>query len=79
MKRSDIPTIEVLIACHQFHKEKNGITPWQALMDKFSAPEKVVYAAMDRDCDKGLLDYGTTLRTAWVTEEGYELLEEKKL
>ena len=74
MKRSDIPTKAVLIACHRFH---NGdeLAPWEILMDEFDAPEKVVYAAMEREDNKGRIDYGVSLRTAWVTREGYEFLK----
>jgi hypothetical protein len=44
-------------------------------MDEFNAPEKLVYAAMERDDRKGLIDYGVSLRTAWVTPEGYDFLK----
>ena len=77
MKRKDIPTYYVLMACHKFHSEKDVFRPgpWQILMDQFNAPEKVVYAAMERDFKKGYIEYGVSLRTGWVTEEGYEYLE----
>lgn len=75
IKRKDIPTKSVLIACHEFHKNKED-APWRQLVKKFNAPEKVVYAAMERDYDKGLLEYGVSLRTAWVTDEGYKWLQE---
>lgn len=74
MKRKDISTKDVLIACHKFHNGDEK-APWQILMDEFNAPEKVVYAAMKRDEKKGLIDYGVSLRTAWVTTEGYEFLK----
>lgn len=70
MKRSDIPTKAVLIACHRFHNG-DDLAPWEILVDEFNAPEKVVYAADN----KGLIDYGVSLRTAWVTPEGYEFLK----
>lgn len=73
MKRSDIPTKAVLRACHRFHNY-NDSPPWIKLMNQFNAPEKVVYAAMERDVNKGFLDYGVSLRTSWVTPKGYEYL-----
>lgn len=77
MKRSDIPTKAVLIACHRFH-DGDGSAPYKVLADKFNAPEKVVYAAMEREDNKGLIDYGVSLRTAWVTPKGYEFLKSVK-
>ena len=75
MKRSDIPTIAVLKACDSFHNG-NAPAPLEALMDEFGAPENVVYAAMEREDDKGLIDYGVSLRTAFLTKKGYDYLEE---
>ena len=74
MKRSDIPTRAVLEACHRFHNRGN-LAPLQILMNEFNAPEKVVYSAMERDLAKEFIDYGVSLRTAWVTPEGYKFLE----
>lgn len=75
VKRKDISTIDVLSACHQFHTTNETRAPWKILVDTLGAPEKVVYAAMEREADKGLIDYGTSLRTAWVTDEGYKLID----
>lgn len=35
------------------------------------APEKVVWAAMEREENKGFIDYGTWLHGAWLTHEGW--------
>lgn len=88
MKTSDIPTIEVLKACEIAHSGEFNLTtlfsgpktkaPWEILMEKFNAPEKVVYSAMERDYKKGLLEYGVSLRTAWLSDKGYELLTKSK-
>ncbi len=74
MKRSDITTKQVLEACHKFH---NGDTrnSLQILMDETGLPDKICYAAMEREDEKELIDYGVSLRTAWVTKEGYEFLK----
>jgi len=74
IKRSDISTKAVLEACHKFHNG-NNLAPWQILIDEFDAPEKVVFAAMEREEIKGLIDYGVSLGTAWVTPKGYEFLK----
>lgn len=61
MKRSDIPTLEVLAGVAQRNLCEN-------LFGRF--PHKLVLAALERDCRRGLIDYGTTLRSAWVTPKG---------
>ena len=41
------------------------------------APEKVVWSAIERDSDRGLLDYGTSLNGAWLTDKGKEYLKKE--
>lgn len=36
---------------------------------------KVCMAAMGRACDRGLVEYGVSLRTGWLTEAGKALLD----
>jgi hypothetical protein len=74
MKRSDIPTIEVMKAYHQYSTDRFGDFPTKILMDKFNAPEKLVYSAIQRDYDNGLIEFGVSLRTGWLTDKGVELL-----
>lgn len=75
--RKDIPTIEVLKACDSFHSgdNKNGL---EILREKFKCPEKIAFAAIERDLGKGLLNYGVSIRTAWVTDKGKEVIKEKE-
>lgn len=42
------------------------------------APWKVVYSAMERASDRGLIDYGVTLRSGWLTDKGKALLAPKE-
>lgn len=65
MKRSDITEAEVIEACDAFHQHRDSRPPWKQLVDK-GYPEKVVYAKMSQLVDKGVLDYGVSVRTAWV-------------
>lgn len=39
-------------------------------------PEKVVYAKYDKMMRKGYLEYGVSLRTAWLSEKGEDRLAE---
>lgn len=37
-------------------------------------PPKVCYRAAERADKRGLIDYGTSLRTGWLTDKGNQLL-----
>ena len=37
-------------------------------------PMKVCYRAMERACDRGLIEYGMSLRGAWLTDKGKSML-----
>jgi hypothetical protein len=63
-KTSDIPDAEILDACRAF--KAGGPTPDVALAHKY--PVKVILAKMQKLVDRGWLDYGVSLRTAWVEE-----------
>lgn len=56
---------EIIDACNAFHKSGcTGVTPDVALSAKY--PVKVILAKMDQMVRRGVLDYGVSLRTAWV-------------
>lgn len=46
----------------------------EALQKISGAHPKVCLRAMERACRRGLIDYGVTLRSGWLTEKGKELL-----
>jgi len=69
MTRKDISTLIVLEAAEKAHTEKEGMT-WEYIKRITGAPEKVIYAAMEREDEKGYLEWGVSLRTAWLTELG---------
>ena len=75
MRRSDISTLIVLEAAERAHTEKAGMT-WQYIQRKTAAPEKVINAAMQREDDRGFLEWGVSLRTAWLTDTGKAKLNE---
>jgi len=49
---------------------------WQYIQKETGAPEKVIYAAMEREDNRGLLEWGVSLRTAWLTKEGEQRLKQ---
>lgn len=66
MKRSDIPDDEIIEACRAFRR-REARTPEEALAHKY--PPKLILAKMRHLVYRGVLDYGVSLRTAWVVED----------
>lgn len=77
MKRSDISDAEVCKAVVEYKNtwRSGGGFPYEILAKKLGCPEKVAYSAMERAHSNGLIDYGVSLRTGWLTEKGEALLE----
>ena len=65
MKRSDVLEQVILDACRAFH-ERRAETPDVALAKDY--PPKLILARMQQLVGQGKLDYGVSLRTAWVVE-----------
>ena len=57
---------EIIGACNDFHNGKTTLTPDEALINKY--PVKVILRKMEKMVDRGILNYGVSLRTAWVEE-----------
>jgi len=75
MKRSDIDTFTVLLGCAIAHTTHQCMS-FEAIYWLNPAPLKVIYAAMEREEDRGYLAVGVSLRTAALTEEGKLKLKE---
>lgn len=67
MKAAHITDEEILAACDAFHKE-GAPTPEIALAGKY--PPKLILAKMRKLADQDKIDYGVSLRTAWVERGG---------
>lgn len=75
MARKDITDKQVCEAYEQYGKNvSNGIRPLAWLIFKTGEPEKVCWRAMERACDRGLVEYGVSLNVGWLTERGKEML-----
>ncbi|MCJ2023577.1 hypothetical protein [Methylobacterium sp. J-067] len=48
--------------------------PVRILQEWTGQPLKVCYRCMERACDRGLIEYGVSLRCGWIDAKGYELL-----
>lgn len=75
MKRRDISDLEVCRAVAQYHKDmSNNPYPYIYLSNKFNCDEKLAYSACERAYGNGLINFGVSLRTGWLTEKGEKLL-----
>lgn len=75
MAMKDITDRQVCLAVKAFRDRDLGLPwPYEALAIETGQPEKVCYRAMERANQRGLLDYGVSLRTAWLTEKGEALI-----
>lgn len=63
MKRSDLDTITLLTTVDYW-----GTSAWLRLRDRY--PPKLIRSAIERDCRRGLLDYGVAAERPWLTEKG---------
>lgn len=73
MKTSDISDREILEAVEAFHASTFGQTPDEALAAKY--PVKVIMSKMNKMDTRGLIDYGVSLRGAWITDKGRDYLK----
>lgn len=77
MKRKDI-TDEMVCRAYA-DKKALDMTAEALLMERTGAPLKVVYRAMERADDRGLIEWGVSLRTGWLTPKGIALLNGEEL
>lgn len=70
-KRSDLPS-KVVVAMVAIYSYK----AWDILCETY--PWKVVWRAYERDNDRGLLNYGTSIRCSWVDPPGDALIRSER-
>lgn len=76
MGTKDITDLDVCRAVADFRAGGlEGRWPYELLAQWTGQPEKVCYRAMERAERRGLLEYGVSLRTAWLTDAGRALLD----
>lgn len=73
MATKDITTQQVLTA-YTVYREQGYRWPTDYLMAVTGQPEKVCCRAMERECKRGLITYGVSLRGGMLTERGVEAL-----
>ena len=75
MAMKDITDLQVVRAQKQWRENKKGPWSYEILMAETGQPEKVCYRCLERACNRAFIDYGTSLRTAWLTPKGEALLK----
>lgn len=83
MKRSDISDLQVCLAIAargeiQREVPRKGCWPDDALMEQLGCSRKVARRAMERADHRGYIDYGSSIRSAWLTEKGKQLIQSQK-
>jgi len=73
-KRSYISDITICVA--GIFAERRGLVLQDVLCDWYPlCPINVIETAMLRSLNRGLIEYGVSLRTAWLTDAGREFLK----
>ena len=71
----DVLTQEVLKKQQEWWNNKNLPFTYERFK---GVPEKVVFRKMEKLVEQGYLEYGTSLRTAWLTDKGKKLIKKKE-
>ena len=79
MKTSDITDLQVLQSQQRWLLQRDGPWGYEILERETGIHSKVCWRAFERAEKRGLLEYGVSLRTAWITEKGKELLRQHEL
>jgi len=69
ISRKDISDLDVIVSC-----QSEGCS-LDNLILLTGAPWKVCWRAMERADDRGYIDWGCSMRFAWPTDEGIQILE----
>lgn len=73
-----IRDLDALAAAYVFHQQKGPLMTADAIAKEYpQAPVNVIYAKLRKLEDRGLLEVGTSLRGAWLTDAGYQKLMEE--
>lgn len=72
----DLPTLVCLEALEAFHAGR-AEAPLIALADRW--PEKIIELKLEKLAARGLIEYGVSARTGWLTSEGREKLRRLRI
>jgi hypothetical protein len=72
MAAKNISDFEVCLAVGWYQKDNSKFAD-EHLMEYSEEPQKVCLRALERAHKRGLIDYGVSLRSAWLTDKGRAL------
>jgi hypothetical protein len=75
MATKNITDFQVVKAQSDWHKNQDGKWGYELLQERHGECQKVCLRALDRAYQRGYLEYGVSLRTAWLTEKGKNLID----
>ena len=75
MATKDISDLQVCEAVRASRESRFLHWPYDFLQHWTRQPFKVCWRAMERAARRGLIEYGVSLRTAWLTQKGLDLLK----
>lgn len=76
MSTKDISDRQVCEAYRDFlDGERRGPWPYELLQARTGQCFKVCWRAMERACERNLVEFGVNLRSGWLTPEGRALLQ----
>jgi hypothetical protein len=70
LQTKHISDVQVLWAYVESSRRNHDMWPYDVLQRDLGVPLKVAYAAMERADRRGLVEYGVSLRSGWVTDQG---------
>lgn len=76
MAVKDITDLQVCKAIDAFWRDAHGPI-LRALPEATGQPEKVCWRAIERACLRDLIDYGSSLNVAFLTDKGKRLIAEQ--
>lgn len=80
MAMKNITDLQVLVAvdhAKQLRGVGNEVWPDILLAETTEQPYKVCFRCLERAIERGYLEYGTSVRSAWITDKGHLLLNEQ--
>lgn len=72
---SDIQVLRAVQESWDLRKEGHNVWAYTLLGIETGEPEKVCFRCMERVLEKDYIEYGVSLRTAWLTDKGKKLIK----
>ena len=74
MAMKNISDRQVLLAQQRYQRDTAGRWGYEILSEETGECLKVCFNCLKRAADRGLIEYGVSVRTGWITEKGQALI-----